>query len=150
VGQFMKFNTTLNLLKKDQADKGRKKNIVKIIKKKRRKYVYPAKVNHGSILSIKDGVARVNGLSRATAGEMVHLGVKKMQGMILTLEYSTVSVVIFGNDTHLKQGDAVIRTFIIMSIPLSARLFGRVIDALGNTVDGKKKNSKQIYTKSRY
>jgi F-type H+-transporting ATPase subunit alpha len=106
------------------------------LKKKSRKYVYPAKVDFGNILSIKDGVARVSGLSKATAGEMVHLGVQKMQGMILTLEYSTASIVIFGNDTQLRQGDLVIRTFVIMSIPLSTHLFGRVIDALGNIVDG--------------
>jgi proton translocating ATP synthase F1 alpha subunit len=108
-------------------------------KKKKLKYVYPTKVDHGHVLSIKDGVARVSGLSKATAGEMVHLGTQKMQGMVLTLEYSTASVVIFGNDTHLRQNDLVIRTFVIMSIPLSSSLFGRVIDALGNTVDGGKK-----------
>jgi F-type H+-transporting ATPase subunit alpha len=67
---------------------------------------------------------------------MVHLGLEKIQGMVLSLEHNTVSVVIFGNDILLKQGDLVYRTFVIMNIPLSVKLFGRVIDALGNTIDG--------------
>jgi proton translocating ATP synthase F1 alpha subunit len=66
---------------------------------------------------------------------MVQLGISKLQGMVLSLEHNTVSVVIFGNDTLLKQGDLVYRTFVIMNIPLSLKLFGRVIDALGNTID---------------
>jgi F-type H+-transporting ATPase subunit alpha len=69
---------------------------------------------------------------------MVFLGSEKIQGMVLTLEYSTVSIVIFGNDANLRQGDLVIRTKLIMSIPLSVDFFGRVIDALGNCVDGGK------------
>jgi proton translocating ATP synthase F1 alpha subunit len=66
---------------------------------------------------------------------MVLLGASKIQGMVLSLEHNTVSVVIFGNDTQLKQGEVVYRTFVIMNIPLSIQLFGRVIDALGNTID---------------
>jgi len=73
---------------------------------------------------------------------MVFLGISKIQGMVLSLEHNTVSVVIFGNDILLKQGDLVYRTFVIFSIPLSIKLFGRVIDALGNTIDsGEKINS---------
>jgi F-type H+-transporting ATPase subunit alpha len=67
---------------------------------------------------------------------MVHLGRYNIKGMVLSLEHYTVSVVVFGNDTHLKQGDVVYRSFLIMNIPLSLQLIGRVIDALGNTVDG--------------
>jgi len=70
---------------------------------------------------------------------MVLLGSLKIQGMVLSLEHNTVSVVIFGNDTLLKQGDLVYRTFVIMNIPLSIKLFGRVIDALGNTIDSGEK-----------
>ena len=70
---------------------------------------------------------------------MVHLGISKIQGMVLSLEHNTVSVVIFGNDILLKQGDSVFRTFYIMYIPLSIKLFGRVIDALGNTIDSGEK-----------
>jgi len=72
---------------------------------------------------------------------MVYLGVNKLQGMVLSLEHNTVSIVVFGNDTLLKQGDLVDRTFVIMNIPLSIKLFGRVIDALGNTIDGQNKVS---------
>jgi proton translocating ATP synthase F1 alpha subunit len=69
---------------------------------------------------------------------MVYLGILKIMGMVLSLEHNTVSVVVFGNDTALKQGDKVGRTGAIMSIPLSIKLFGRVIDALGFTIDSGK------------
>merc|ERR1711976_271017 len=96
---------------------------------------YDGILDTGTIISVKDGVARVSGLLGVLSGEMVHLGVSKIQGMVLSLEYNTVSVVIFGNDVFVRQGDLVRRTFVIMSIPLSINLFGRVIDALGNTID---------------
>jgi F-type H+-transporting ATPase subunit alpha len=96
---------------------------------------YEEALDTGKIISVKDGVARVNGLFGVLSGEMVHLGFSKLQGMVLSLEHNTVSVVIFGNDTLLKQGDFVYRTFVIMNIPLSIKLFGRVVDALGNTID---------------
>jgi proton translocating ATP synthase F1 alpha subunit len=97
--------------------------------------LYSGSSNHGTILSVKDGVAKVNHLFGVVAGEMVHLGVSKIEGMVLSLEHNTVSIVVFGNDTLLKQGDLVYRTFVIMNIPLSLKLLGRVIDALGNTID---------------
>jgi len=59
----------------------------------------------GQIISVKDGVARVNGLFGVLSGEMVFMGLFKIQGMVLSLERNTVSVVIFGNDIILKQGD---------------------------------------------
>ena len=93
----------------------------------------------GIIISVKDGVAKVSGLPGVLSGEMVYLGKSKIKGMVLSLEYKTVSVVIFGNDTLLKQGNKVYRAFFIMSIPLSLKLFGRVIDALGNTIDAGRK-----------
>jgi len=93
----------------------------------------------GLIISVKDGVARVNGLFGVLSGEMVILGSADIQGMVLSLEHKAVSVVIFGNDTDLKQGDFVKRTCEIMNIPLSVKLFGRVIDALGNTIDAGEK-----------
>jgi proton translocating ATP synthase F1 alpha subunit len=93
----------------------------------------------GKVVSIKDGVAKVSGLFGVLSGEMVHLGSYKIKGMVLSLEYNTVSVVVFGNDTYLKQGDFVYRSYLIMNIPLSLKLLGRVIDALGNTVDGGQK-----------
>ena len=110
---------------------------------------YEEALDTGKIISVKDGVARVNGLFGVLSGEMVQLGVSKIQGMVLSLEHNTVSVVIFGNDIDLKQGDLVLRTFVIMNIPLSVQLFGRVIDALGNTIDGGAK-VKPFKKKSRY
>jgi proton translocating ATP synthase F1 alpha subunit len=114
--------------------------------------LYSGTSNHGTILSVKDGVAKVNHLFGVVAGEMVHLGISKIEGMVLSLEHNTVSIVIFGNDTLLKQGDKVYRTFVIMNIPLSLKLLGRVIDALGNTIDnGPKINScikKKVDTKA--
>merc|ERR1711976_153459 len=95
---------------------------------------YDGILDTGTIISVKDGVARVSGLLGVLSGEMVHLGVSKIQGMVLSLEHNTVSVVIFGNDVFVRQGDLVRRTFVIMSIPLSINLFG-LIDALGNTID---------------
>jgi len=90
----------------------------------------------GQILSIKDGIARCSGLINSSSGEMVLLGKLKIQGMILSLEKTQVSVVIFGSDSLIKQNDLVIRTFKIMNIPLSIKFFGRVIDSLGNVIDG--------------
>ena len=107
--------------------------------------LYKPLLEKGEILSIKDGVAKVNGLIAVLSGEMVHLGVSKIQGMVLGLEKKTVSVVVFGNDTLLKQGDNVYRTSIIMNIPLSIKLFGRVIDALGNTIDAGQSVNSIIY-----
>jgi proton translocating ATP synthase F1 alpha subunit len=116
-------NTTKNTLKKD---------VRKILSSFK---FYEEALDTGKIISVKDGVARVNGLFGVLSGEMVQLGIAKIQGMVLSLEHNTVSVVIFGNDIDLKQGDLVYRTFVIMNIPLSIKLFGRVIDALGNTID---------------
>ena len=70
---------------------------------------------------------------------MITLGLTRLSGMILSLEHNSVNAVIFGNDRALTQGDSAYRSFVIMSIPLSIKLFGRVIDSLGNTIDGGKK-----------
>lgn len=111
----------------------------KVIKKLKKIVLYSNVLDTGTIITVKDGVARVNGLFGVLSGEMVYLGLLRIQGMVLSLEHNTVSVVVFGNDTLLKQGDKVNRTFVIMNIPLSIKLFGRVIDALGNTIDAGKK-----------
>ena len=108
---------------------------------------YDEVLDAGKIISVKDGVARVSGLLGVLSGEMVHLGLSKIQGMVLSLEYNTVSVVIFGNDVFVRQGDLVRRTFVIMSIPLSMDLFGRVIDALGNTIDAGSKITTELSRK---
>jgi proton translocating ATP synthase F1 alpha subunit len=90
----------------------------------------------GRILSVKDGVAKISGLLGVKAGEMVTLGLDRLPGMILSLEHKSVNAVIFGNDRALIQGNYAYRSFVIMSIPLSIKLFGRVVDSLGNTIDG--------------
>lgn len=101
----------------------------------------------GRILSVKDGVAKISGLLGVRAGEMVTLGLGRLPGMILSLEHNSVNAVIFGNDRDLTQGDLAFRSFVIMSIPLSIELFGRVIDSLGNVIDGGKKITAVIQRK---
>jgi F-type H+-transporting ATPase subunit alpha len=90
----------------------------------------------GQVLSIGDGVARVHGLDKVQAGEMVEFpgGIK---GMALNLESDNVGVVIFGDDRSIKEGDVVKRTGAIVEVPVGRGLLGRVVDALGNPIDGK-------------
>ena len=90
----------------------------------------------GQVISVGDGVARVYGLDKVKAGEMVEFpgGVK---GMALNLETDNVGVVIFGNDRDIKEGDTVRQTGEIVSVPVGKELLGRVVDALGNPIDGK-------------
>lgn len=117
-----------------KSKKTLKKKKLKNFLSKKKFYIASGEV--GQIISVKDGVAKVSGLFNVLSGEMVNLNTFfKIKGMVLSLENTTVSVVIFGNDTLLKQGDYVYRTRKIMNIPLSIKLFGRVIDALGNTID---------------
>ncbi|WP_262694031.1 F0F1 ATP synthase subunit alpha [Kordiimonas aquimaris] len=90
----------------------------------------------GTVLSVGDGIARVYGLDQVQAGEMVEFpgGVK---GMALNLESDNVGIVIFGNDQGIKEGDTVKRTGAIVDVPVGKGLLGRVVDALGNPIDGK-------------
>ncbi len=90
----------------------------------------------GQVISVGDGVARVYGLDNVQAGEMVEFpsGVK---GMALNLESDNVGVVIFGSDREIKEGDTVKRTGTIVDVPVGRGLLGRVVDALGNPIDGK-------------
>jgi F-type H+/Na+-transporting ATPase subunit alpha len=90
----------------------------------------------GQVLSVGDGVARVHGLDKVKAGEMVEFpgGIK---GMALNLERDNVGVVIFGDDRDIKEGDTVRQTGEIVSVPVGKGLLGRVVDALGNPIDGK-------------
>jgi F-type H+-transporting ATPase subunit alpha len=90
----------------------------------------------GQVISVGDGVARVYGLDNVQAGEMVEFpgGVK---GMALNLELDNVGVVIFGDDRDIKEGDTVKRTGTIVDVPVGKGLLGRVVDALGNPIDGK-------------
>ncbi len=90
----------------------------------------------GQVLSVGDGIARVYGLDNVQAGEMVEFpgGIK---GMALNLESDNVGVVIFGTDSTIKEGDTVKRTGAIVDVPVGKGLLGRVVDGLGNPIDGK-------------
>src|SRR5919106_21874 len=90
----------------------------------------------GQVLSVGDGIARVYGLDKVQAGEMVEFpgGIK---GMALNLEEDNVGIVIFGDDRSIKEGDTVKRTGAIVDVPVGKSLLGRVVDALGTPIDGK-------------
>jgi F-type H+-transporting ATPase subunit alpha len=90
----------------------------------------------GQVLSVGDGVARVYGLDNVQAGEMVEFP-GSIRGMALNLETDNVGIVIFGNDRDIKEGDTVKRTGTIVDVPVGKGLLGRVVDALGNPIDGK-------------
>ncbi|MBT3171750.1 MAG: F0F1 ATP synthase subunit alpha, partial [Rhodospirillaceae bacterium] len=90
----------------------------------------------GQVLSVGDGVARVYGLDNVQAGEMVEFP-GNIRGMALNLETDNVGVVIFGEDRAIKEGDTVKRTGAIVEVPVGKGLLGRVVDALGNPIDGK-------------
>ncbi|WP_099866923.1 F0F1 ATP synthase subunit alpha [Pararhizobium haloflavum] len=90
----------------------------------------------GQVLSVGDGIARVYGLDNVQAGEMVEFP-GGIRGMALNLEADNVGVVIFGSDRDIKEGDTVKRTGAIVDVPVGKGLLGRVVDALGNPIDGK-------------
>jgi len=90
----------------------------------------------GRVLSIGDGIARVYGLKNIQAEEMVEFS-SGLKGMALNLEPDNVGVVVFGNDKEIKEGDVVKRTGAIVDVPVGMELLGRVVDALGNPIDGK-------------
>src|SRR5215217_535783 len=90
----------------------------------------------GQVLSVGDGIARVYGLDKVQAGEMVEFP-NGMKGMALNLELDNVGVVIFGDDSGIREGDTVKRTGAIVDVPVGRGLLGRVVDGLGNPIDGK-------------
>jgi len=90
----------------------------------------------GRVLSVGDGIARVYGLKNCQAEEMVEFS-SGLKGMALNLEPDNVGVVVFGNDKLIKEGDVVKRTGAIVDVPVGEALLGRVVDALGNPIDGK-------------
>jgi F-type H+-transporting ATPase subunit alpha len=111
--------------------------ISKVIKDQIANFGTGAQVSEvGQVLSVGDGIARVYGLDNVQAGEMVEFpgGIK---GMALNLEADNVGVVIFGSDSTIKEGDTVKRTGTIVDVPVGKGLLGRVVDALGNPIDGK-------------
>jgi len=90
----------------------------------------------GTVLSVGDGIARIFGLDNVQAGEMVEFG-NGTKGMALNLEADNVGVVIFGSDAEIQEGSTVKRTGTIVDVPIGKGLLGRVVDALGNPIDGK-------------
>ncbi|MBN8874212.1 MAG: F0F1 ATP synthase subunit alpha [Rhodospirillales bacterium] len=91
----------------------------------------------GQVLSVGDGIARVFGLQNVMAGEMVEFPSAGLRGMALNLETDNVGVVIFGDDKQIREGDTVSRTGSIVDVPVGESLLGRVVDGLGNPIDGK-------------
>lgn len=111
--------------------------IGKVLKEQISKYNKNTEVAEtGSVLSVGDGVARVYGLENVMAGELVEFS-SGVKGMALNLEANQVGVVIFGEDREIKEGDVVKRTKEIVSVPVGPELLGRVVDGLGNAIDGK-------------
>ncbi len=91
----------------------------------------------GQVLSVGDGIARVFGLQNVMSGEMVEFPTAGLRGMALNLETDNVGVVIFGDDRQIREGDTVSRTGSIVEVPTGPGLLGRVVDGLGNPIDGK-------------
>ena len=111
--------------------------VTKILKEQIKKFGDKAEVTEvGQVLSVGDGIARVYGLDNVQAGEMVEFSTG-IKGMALNLESDNVGVVIFGDDKSIKEGDVVKRTGSIVDTPVGKNLLGRVVDALGNPIDGK-------------
>ena len=90
----------------------------------------------GTVLSVGDGIARIHGLDNVQAGEMIAFS-NGVQGMALNLEADNVGAVIFGSDSQIREGDTVKRTGTIVDVPVGKGLLGRVVDGLGNPIDGK-------------
>jgi F-type H+-transporting ATPase subunit alpha len=111
--------------------------ISSILKKQIKDFGKEAEVTEiGQVLSVGDGIARVYGLDKVQAGEMVEFPTGT-RGMALNLEVDNVGIVIFGSDRDIKEGDTVKRTGAIVEVPVGKELLGRVVDALGNPIDGK-------------
>ncbi len=91
----------------------------------------------GQVLSVGDGIARVFGLANVMAGELVEFPGAGLKGMALNLESDNVGIVIFGDDRRIREGDTVTRTGDILSVPVGRGLLGRVVDGLGQPIDGK-------------
>ena len=91
----------------------------------------------GQVLSVGDGIARIYGLQNVMAGELVEFPSAGIKGMALNLETDNVGVVVFGDDTRIREGDTVTRTRDIVDVPVGRGLLGRVVDGLGNPIDGK-------------
>src|SRR5512144_1055233 len=119
----------------------RAEEISQIIKKQIQNIDKAALVSEtGTVLTVGDGIARVHGLSRAMAGELVEFtsqGGETLAGLVLNLEQDNVGAAIFGDTSVIREGDAVKRTGRIMEVPIGEAVVGRVVNALGMPIDGK-------------
>ena len=114
----------------------RAEEISQILKQQIKNYEGRVEVQEtGTVLKVGDGIARIYGLDNALAGELVEFP-GGIQGMVLNLEEDNVGVAIFGDDKTIKEGDIVSRTGQIVSVPVGPATLGRVLDALGNPIDG--------------
>ncbi len=112
--------------------------ISEILKKQIASFDTEADVSEtGQVLSVGDGIARVFGLQNVMAGEMVEFPGAGLRGMALNLETDNVGIVVFGDDRGIREGDTVTRTGSIVDVPIGRGLLGRVVDGLGNPIDGK-------------
>ena len=126
--------------------------VTKLLKDQIKNFGEKAEVSEiGKVLSVGDGIARVYGLDNVQAGEMVEFE-DSSKGMALNLENDNVGVVIFGDDRNIKEGDTIKRTNAIVDVPVGKELLGRVVDGLGNPIDGKGtvkfKNRKRVEVKA--
>ena len=111
--------------------------VTKLLKEQIKNFNEKTEVSEvGKVLSVGDGIARVYGLDNVQAGEMVEFK-DGSKGMALNLESDNVGIVIFGDDREIKEGDTVKRTKSIVDVPVGKELLGRVVDGLGNPIDGK-------------
>jgi F-type H+-transporting ATPase subunit alpha len=121
--------------------------ITKILKEQIKNFGEKAEVSEiGKVLSVGDGIARVFGLDNVQAGEMVEFE-DGSKGMALNLESDNVGIVVFGDDRKIKEGSTVKRTGSIVDAPVGKELLGRVLDGLGNPIDGKGNLSEKIVRK---
>ena len=115
----------------------RPEEITNIIKEKIRKFEATADLSEvGTVIQVGDGIARVHGLNNVKASELVDFG-HGVKGMALNLEYDNVGCVLMGPDHLVQEGDSVKRTGEVISVPVSEEMIGRVVDPLGNALDGK-------------
>ncbi len=115
----------------------RPEEITEIIKGRIEKFIPEAQLSEtGQVLQVGDGIARVYGLNNAVVGELIDFE-GGVSGMVLNIERENVGAVVLGSDTLIKEGDRVKRTGRVMEVPVGPELIGRVVDALGNPIDGK-------------
>ena len=115
----------------------RAEEISDIIKQQIRDYDKKVEVSEtGTVISVGDGIARLHGLEKAMAGELLEFP-GGIMGMVLNLEADNVGAAILGEDVHIKEGNTVKRTGRIVQVPVGTAMLGRVVDSIGQPVDGK-------------